>query len=55
MADDKSGQQYREQDTSGGNIVGKGPTDHKLFQPPDFMGKSGQPDNQDTNRPKGVT
>lgn len=42
-------------DASGGNIVNKGPTDHKLYQPPDFMGKSGQPDNQSTSRPKGST
>lgn len=47
--------QSRTQDTSGGNIVGKGPTKHTLFQPPAFMGKSGQPDNQSTNRGKGRT
>lgn len=51
----KSGQQERTQDTSGGNIVNKGPTDHKLHQPPNFMGDSGKPDNQSTNRPKGTT
>lgn len=47
--------QARTQDTSGGNIVNKGPTDHKLYQPPNFQGKSGQPDNQSTDRPKGST
>jgi hypothetical protein len=41
-------------DSSGGNIVGKGPTNHTLHQPPNFMGKSGQPDNQSTSRPKGT-
>ena len=50
----KSGQQSREQDTSGGNIVNKGPTDHKLYQPPDFMGDSGKPDNSKTDRGKGT-
>lgn len=51
----KSGKHERTQDTSGGNIVNKGPTNHTLHQPPNFMGKSGQPDNQSTNRPKGTT
>lgn len=47
--------QARAQDTSGGNIVGKGPTKHTLYQPPNFQGKSGQSDNQSTSRPKGST
>ena len=42
-------------DASGGNIVDKGPTDQKLYQPPKFMGESGQSDNQSTDRPKGST
>lgn len=42
-------------DPSGGNIVNKGPTDQTLHQPPAFLGKSGQPDNQSTSRPKGET
>lgn len=46
--------QARTQDTSGGNVVGKAPS-ARLHQPPAFMGKSGQPDNQSTNRPKGST
>jgi hypothetical protein len=46
--------QARTQDTSGGNIVGKAPSG-KLHQPPAIFGKSGQPDNQSTNRPKGST
>lgn len=47
--------QYSKQDTSGGNIVGKAPNPPTLFQPASFMGKSGQPDNQSTNRGKGRT
>jgi len=47
--------QSRTQDTSGGNIVNKGPTDHKLYQPPAFMDKSGQSNNQSTDRAKGST
>lgn len=43
-------------DTSGGNSTGgttmKAP---RLHQPPNFMGQSGQPDNQSTSRPKGST
>jgi hypothetical protein len=41
-------------DASGGNIVGKGPTNQTLHQPPNFMGKSGQADNQSVSRPKGT-
>ena len=39
----------------GGNISGKGPTRHRLYQPPNFQGKSGQGDNQTTWRGKGKT
>jgi hypothetical protein len=39
---------------SGGNVVGKAPSG-KLYQPPKIFGKSGQPDNQSTSRPKGTT
>lgn len=46
--------QRRTQDSSGGNVVGKAPSG-TLHQPPAFLGKSGQPDNQSTNRPKGTT
>jgi hypothetical protein len=42
-------------DSSGGNIVNKGPTDHKLHQPPNFLGQSGTPNNQSTSRGKGTT
>lgn len=51
----KASNQSRTQDTSGGNIVGKPPTKHTLHQPPNFMGKAGQSDNQSTKRPKGST
>lgn len=51
----KAANQSRVQDTSGGNIVNKGPTKHRLHQPPKFQGKSGTPDNQSTNRGKGTT
>jgi hypothetical protein len=51
----KAGNQSRTQDTSGGNIVGKGPTKQRLHKAPAFQGKSGQPDNQSTNRGKGTT
>lgn len=46
--------QYGKQDTSGGNLVNKNPNPPTLFQPAAFMGKSGQPDNQSTNRGKGT-
>lgn len=43
-------------DASGGNVSGgKGGVKATLHQPPDFQGKSGQPDNQSTSRPKGST
>lgn len=54
MAESGNGKQHRTQDTSGGNVVGKAPG-FRLHQPPNFMGRSGQPDNQSTNRPKGST
>lgn len=43
-------------DPSGGNCSAKGPL--KPWNPyfvPDFMGRSGQPDNQSTSRAKGST
>ncbi len=44
-------------DSSGGNIVDKGPTNHKLYQPPStIVGRGGSNgDTQSTNRPKGST
>lgn len=42
-------------DKSGGNLVGGNGIKATLHQPPAFMGKSGQPDNQSTSRPKGST
>ena len=50
----KSGQQSREQDTSGGNVVGKAPSNNTLHQPPNFMGESGKPDNRPTDRGDGM-
>lgn len=41
--------------SGGGNVVGKAPNNNTLHQPPNFMGRSGQPDNQSTNRGKGRT
>ncbi len=49
------GKQSRNQDTSGGNIVGKAPTKHRIHKPGNIAGKSGTPDNQSTNRGKGRT
>jgi hypothetical protein len=46
--------QYREQNTSGGNLVGKAPS-APVRKVPDFQGKSGQSDNQSTNRGPGRT
>jgi hypothetical protein len=46
--------QTRTQDSSGGNVVGKAPSG-RLHQPPAFLGKTGQSDNQTTSRPKGST
>lgn len=42
-------------DASGGNVVNKGPDRNTLHKAPAIFGKSGQPDNQSTNRPKGST
>lgn len=39
----------------GGNISNAGPQKHRLHQPPNFQGKSGQSDNQSTFRGKGRT
>lgn len=38
----------------GGNLSGHDP-EVDLFMVPDFQGKSGQPNNQSTDRPKGST
>jgi hypothetical protein len=50
----KQSNQARTQDTSGGNVVGKA-ISGKLYQPPAFLGKAGQSDNQSTSRGKGRT
>lgn len=43
-------------DNSGGNASGKSTFQTvKIYKAPSFQGKSGTPDNQDTNRPKGST
>jgi hypothetical protein len=42
-------------DPSGGNSVGPTLKAPRLHQPPNFMDRSGQPDNQSTSRPKGST
>lgn len=47
--------QSQAQDSSGGNLANKDPKPPTLYQPANFMGKSGQPDNQTTERPKGST
>ena len=47
--------QSRTQDTSGGNLVNKNPSPPKRLTVPAVAGKSGQPDNQSTSRPKGST
>ncbi len=47
--------QARTQTGKGCNIVGKGPTKHRLHQPPKFMGSDGQSNNQSINRGKGKT
>jgi len=51
----KRANQSNESQSGGGNISGKGPTQHRLHQPPNFQGKSGQSDNQSTSRGKGRT
>lgn len=45
--------QAREQNTSGGNLVGKNPDAVAPATVPAFQGKSGQSDNQSTNRGAG--
>lgn len=39
----------------GGNLGNKDPKAPTLYQPANFMGKSGMPDNQSTDRAKGMT
>lgn len=51
----KASNQSQTQDSSGGNVVGKAPDKNTLHQPPNFMDKAGQSDNQSTNRGKGRT
>ena len=46
--------QSRSDQSGGGNVTGKAPSG-TLHQPPNFLDKSGQSDNQSTNRPKGTT
>jgi len=46
--------QHRDSQAQGGNLVGKAPS-APVRTVPDFQGKSGQSDNQSTNRPKGST
>ncbi len=41
--------------TDGGNSAGKAMSGVQTNIVPDFLGRSGQPDNQSTNRPKGST
>lgn len=50
----KLSKQSNENQSGGGNVVGAAPKS-RLHQPPNFMGKSGQPDNQSTSRGKGRT
>ena len=50
----KAENQAATQTSAGGQVVGKAPSG-KLYQPPKFMGQSGQPDNQSTSRGKGRT
>lgn len=50
----KSSNQSRSEQSGGGNLVGKAPSG-RLHKAPNFQGKSGQPDNQSTRRPKGST
>lgn len=49
---DRSCQEAPKEQYHGGNISGHDPT-VDLFMVPDFQGKSGQPNNQSTDRPKG--
>jgi hypothetical protein len=48
----KESNQHRAEQAQGGNVVGKAPNG-TLHQPPNFMGPSGQSDNQSTNRGAG--
>lgn len=50
---DKS-KQARQDQSGGGNLTGPLPGQNARIVP-NFQGKSGQPDNQSTNRPKGST
>lgn len=50
----KESKQSRKDQAGGGNVVGRAPKS-RLHQPPNFQGRSGQPDNQSTNRGKGRT
>jgi hypothetical protein len=43
------------QTAEGGNLAFKDPKAPVLYQPAKFMDKSGQPDNQSVDRPKGST
>ena len=48
----KGTNQYREQNSSGGNLYGKPPS-APVRKVPAFQGRSGQAANQDTNRGSG--
>lgn len=48
----KQSNQERGDQSGGGQLVGKAPSAPSL-PVPNFQGKSGQPDNQSTSRPKG--
>jgi hypothetical protein len=50
----KKDAQCRTDQSGGGQVVGR-PPKSRLHQPPNFQGKSGQPDNQSTWRGKGKT
>lgn len=50
----KAGAQHRQDQSGGGNIVGN-PKAVDRLKVPAFQGKSGQGDNQSTNRGKGRT
>lgn len=41
-------------DSSGGNVVGRAPSNNTLHQPPNFLGQSGTPSPNSTTRPKGT-
>ena len=48
----KSNNQHNSDQKGGGNVTGKGPS-YRAHPVPSFQGKSGQSDNQDTNRKNG--